>query len=196
MKIVYFLFLSLIVLINCTQPQKTNTTSANTNVVDSADNFFPVTSFIKGEILQIKSGGITPIKKTLINKKLDSTWLKMTAIDSMLTAFTFPTIDTANCKPFFEEKKFLDQTLNAFTFTYAPKVGISNSFAFTKWDVYVSPETQKVTRVYLVKKEGSKSILQLTWQAGKWCKIVKLTDNTGNKNYTIEKEETISWSYN
>ena len=156
---------------------------------DTASNFFPVTSYLKGEIYGIKTGGITPIKKILIGSKKDSVYVKETEFETIFSAFLSPTIDTSNLKNIFTEKKFLDQTLNAFTFTYDPTNGKENSFAFTHWDVYVDPENDRVRRIYLTKKIDADTQLLLTWQSGKWCKIVTV------KNASIIKEEKISWSY-
>ncbi len=156
---------------------------------DTASNFFPVTSYLRGEIYGIKTGGITPLKKTTTGNKMDSVYLKEADFEFIFSAFLFPIIDTSNLKNTFTEKRFLDQTLNAFTFTYDPSNGQENEFAFKHWDVYVDPETNKVRRIYLTKKVDSETELLLTWQSGKWCKIITA------KNEKIIKEEKISWSY-
>jgi hypothetical protein len=160
---------------------------------DSATNFFPVTSYLKGELLGIKNGGITPVRKITIAGKTDSSWIKMEELETVFAAFLSPVIDTANLKSTFEQKIFKDETLNAFTFTYDPKNTQTNTFAFTHWDVYVDPESNKVTRIYLLKKESAYKVLQLTWQSGKWCKIMTLKNADGNT--TVEKEENISWRF-
>ena len=156
---------------------------------DTVTNFFPVTSFLKGEIFGIKTGGITPVKKTTINNKTDSVYLKEVDFENSFAEFLSPVIDTSNLKNSFTEKRFLDQTLNAFTFTYDPADGKENIFAFKHWDVYVDPETNKVRRVYLTKNIAADTQLLMTWQSGKWCKIITV------KNSVIVKEEKISWSY-
>ena len=79
--------------------------------------------------------------------------------------------------------------MNAFTFTYDPTNEQENSFAFKHWDVYVEPETNKVRRIFLRKKIDTTTELLLTWQSGKWCKIVTI------KNESIIKEEKIVWRY-
>ncbi len=173
---------------------ETAASNAQTTIEDTASNFFPVTSYLRGEIYGIRNGGITPSRKITIGDKTDSSWVKMEALEKVLSEFLSPIIDTSNLKGLFEEKKFKDETLNAFTFTYDPKDIQSNTFAFKHWDVYVDPETNKVKRIYLLKKETEGKVLQLTWQSGKWCKIVTLKD-TGNNNLVIEKEEKISWSF-
>ena len=156
---------------------------------DTISNFFPVTSYLRGEIFGIKTIGITPVKKTIIGSKIDSVYVKETDYETIFASFLSPIIDTANLKDIFTEKRFLDQTLGAFTFTYDPTNGQENKFAFKHWDVYVDPETNKVRRIYLTKKVDDGTELLLTWQSGKWCKIITL------KNSTIIKEEKISWSY-
>ena len=120
---------------------------------------------------------------------IDSVYLKEADFEKTFSVFLFPTIDTSNLKNTFTEKRFLDQTLNAFTFTYDPTNGMDNNFAFNHWDVYVDPETNKVRRIYLTKNIDSDTQLLLTWQSGKWCRIVTV------KNASIVKEEKISWSY-
>lgn len=160
---------------------------------DTVSNFFPVTSYLRGEIFSIKIAGITPIKKTTVQKVTDSMCVKETDFETTFSVFLFPMIDTSNLKKTFTEKRFLDQTLNAFTFTYDPLNDEGNSFAFKHWDVYVDPETNKVRRIYLKKKVDTDTELLLTWQSGKWCKIITVK-NIGGKA-TIIKEEKISWSY-
>ncbi len=160
---------------------------------DTVSNFFPVTSYLKGEIYGIKNIGITPIKKTTINNKTDSAWVQINDFDETFAAFLYPVIDTANLKDIFTEKRFLDQTLNAFTFTYDPQSNKADTFAFKHWDVYVDPETNNVKRIYLAKTVDAQTDLKLFWESGKWCKII--TVKTLNGKPSIAKEEKISWSY-
>ncbi|MEQ1553401.1 MAG: hypothetical protein ABL929_04430 [Ferruginibacter sp.] len=167
---------------------------ANNDTKDTTANFFPVTSYLKGQILAIKNGGITPIKKITIGEKTDPSWLKMEDLETNFSEFLTPLIDSSNLKSSFTENKFLDETLNAFTFSYDKKINTQSTFPFTHWDVYVDAETNKVTRIYLQKNKDSLTTLQLTWQSGKWAKIV--TIKTINGNSTIEKEEKTAWSFN
>jgi hypothetical protein len=176
---------------NTAPVNNTNTASASSS--DTATNFFPVTTYLKGEIYNIKNGGVTPLRKITIGTTIDSSWIKMEELDSLFTEFLTPVIDTANVKDLFTEKRFLDQTLDAFTFTYEPKNEKGLAFPFTHWDVYVNPETQKVKRIYLVKKVSADKELQLTWVSGKNCKIVTLA--TQNGKTTIAKEDKTIWRF-
>lgn len=188
-------FLCTLVFIGCNQKKEDPTPAPSAAVAETPDaiaNFFPVTSFLKGQILEIKSIGITPVKKITVRGHTDSAFVKAEELETVFADFLSPVIDTANLKGTFTQKKFLDQTLNAFTFTYDPAERKTDSFAFRHWDVYIDPETNKVTRIYMIKKAGPAKELQLTWQCGKWCKIV--TVNISG-NGSVEKEEKISWTY-
>jgi hypothetical protein len=194
------IFMAVLVLAACnSNPSPTTTVSTAplpqqvAPLGDSATDFFPVTSCLKGELLGIKSGGITPVRKITIAGKTDSSWVKMEELEKVFAAFLSPVIDTTNLKNIFDQKIFKDETLNTFTFTCDPKNTQTNTFAFIHWDVYVDPESNKVTRIYLLKKESTDKILQLTWWSGKRCKILTLKNTNGKT--TIEKEENISWSF-
>ncbi|MEO7047259.1 MAG: hypothetical protein ABI091_18300, partial [Ferruginibacter sp.] len=142
--------------------------------IEIVTNFFPVTTFIKGQILDIKKGGTNPVNIITQNQKTDSTWLKMDEIDDQLSDFLTPVIDTVNMSSLFSEKKFLDQTLNAYTFTYDAKGPLPDSLNLLRWDVYVKPDDNKVKRIYMIKKAGDGIEKQLTWEADNWAKIVTL----------------------
>jgi hypothetical protein len=199
MKQTLFLLVAIIYFSSCGNDKQTPTqpSAANTNIEDTTvhKNFFPVTSFLKGAIANVKKGDVTPIRKIIVDGKTDSSWLKLEGIDSLFTEFTYPLIDTANLKDKFTETNFKDETLAAYTFTYDPKYGVKNDFTFKHWDVYVDAETQKVKRIYLVKYIANNTVLQLTWQAEKWAKIITLKDKTGNNDLVKIKEETITWSF-
>ena len=196
MKILSFL-LSLIILSGCkTKKENTpSTISLKTQIgaTDTDDNFFPVTSFIKGEILGFKNSRETLLKTTRAGSHTDTAWLKYNELDAAFASFLSPVIDTANLKGIFTENKFLDRTLNAFTFTYDPVHDIPDTFAFRHWDVYVNPDNGKIKRIYLLKRQSDDTFLQLTWQSNKFFKIVT-TKNVSGKTQII-KEEKISRSY-
>lgn len=174
-----------------------NETTKQTPVIantDSAENYFPVTNYLKGEIAQIKIIGITPIKRNLKNNRVvDSAWLKEEDFSTAFAPFLTPIIDSVNLKQLFKEKKFLDQTVEAFTFTYDPAIKLPDSMPLMHWDVYVTPETGKVKRIFIIKKTGNDEVQQLTWQSGKWCKIVTI-QNSGS-TAAVTSEIKIDWSF-
>ena len=156
--------------------------------------FFPVTSFIKGEIYEIRNGGVNPLKYTTVNNNTDSVWLKMEEIELALSEFLIPEIDTVNLTTLFTEKSFLDQSINAVTLTYEPKTSLPDSMKLRRWDIYIDPETQKVKRLYMVKEISSELTLQLTCVSKKWCKITSIaTDKNGVSS--VAKEEKLNWDF-
>ena len=156
--------------------------------------FFPVTEYLKGEIFTIKNTGVNPLKFTTINGQTDSIWLKIEQLDSTVSQFLYPKIDSVNLTALFSEKSFMDQSLNAVTFTYDPSGVLPDSMKLKHWDVYIDPKTSKVKRIYLVKQLDKDTMLQLTWVSGQWCKTTTIvTDENGNMK--VAKEEKLIWDF-
>ena len=111
--------------------------------------------------------------------------------------FLSPEIDTSNFKNVFREKSFLDQTINAFTFSYDPIDKLPDSLQLRRWDVYIDPKKNTITRVYLIKEVAENGVLktlQLTWKSDQWCKITTITEQAG-KQPDI-REELMKWDFN
>lgn len=156
--------------------------------------FFPVTSYLKGELFNIKNIGINPLKYTTVNNVTDSVWLKIEEMDSAFKEFLTPEIDSSNLITLFTEKSFLDQSINAVTLTYEPLVVLPDSMQLRRWDVYIDPKLNTVKRIYIVKDINKNKTLQLTWVSNKWCKIISIiTDEQGESK--IEKEEKFIWDF-
>lgn len=190
-----YLFAALFIFLNaCNNNAEKKVAQTNTDTVQERLSFFPVTAYINGQIYEIRQKGLTPKKYTTINNHTDSALIKFDKLDEMLAAYVHPEIDSVNLVSFFTETKFLDKSIDAFTFTYDPKPKIPDSIPLMHWDVYIEAETGKVKRVYLIKKiEGNKT-QQLTWQSNQWCKTTTIINNPDGTS-VIEKEEKISWDY-
>ena len=172
------------------KPQQENESAGKQEHV----SFFPVTDFLNGQIAEIKKDGINPIKVTRINNREDSVWLKIEDLNKEFAPFLSPVIDSTNLKSMFTEKSFFDQTIDSFTFTYDPVKPLPDSFLLQRWDVYVDPNSNKVKRIYMIKKTADHKTLQLTWQTNKSCKIISIAmDPKGNDH--VEKEVTIKWDF-
>jgi hypothetical protein len=168
----------------------------NTNLVKGTQDtvkFFAITSYLKGQLIDIKQRGITPVKYRIINNRTDSSWVPLDSLPSAVSEFLNPVIDPLNMKPFFTETNFLDQTIAAYTYTYDPKTILPAELELIHWDLYIDQETNLVKRIYLVKKKSRNITLQLTWQSGKWCKTVVLDNSSGEDK--LIREEKISWEY-
>ena len=165
---------------------------------DSTQNqtFFPVTEFIRGQLKEIDSLPITPVKIISYNGKEDSIWMKKEDIRPFAEPFLHPEIDTTNLKHLFTEKSFLDQTIDAFTFSYDPIDKLPDTLQLQRWDVYIDPKKGEVKRIYIVKQmnnNGDVQTQQLTWKANQWCKISTITERSGKQ--TEIKEELMKWDF-
>ncbi len=158
------------------------------------EKFFPVTDYIKGQIFEINSKGLTPVKYVTVKGHTDSAWLKTADFNEAFKEFLTPEIDSSNLTALFTEKKFMDQTINAFTFTYDATAALPDTMTLKHWDVYIDPQTGKVKRIYMVKNTGSNSILQLTWLGDRSCRI-RTIDEPPRGDSFVEKEERINWSF-
>ena len=156
--------------------------------------FFPVTNYIYGQIEAIKKASVNPFRVDSINNKSDTSWLKIEALDTAFIDFLTPVIDSTNLIGFFTESKFEDQTLDSYTFTYAAKTALPHSIALQRWDVYISPATNSIKRIFMVKKISDQQELQLTWQSGQWCKKVTINTNA-NGQQSISAVQTIKWNF-
>lgn len=158
--------------------------------------FFPVTEYIKGQLKQMDSLPITPLKIIDHNGKQDSVWMKKENIREFAEPFLHPGIDSLNFKNLFAEKSFLDQTLNAFTFSYDPIGKLPDTLQLRRWDVYIDPQKNTIKRIYIVKETNNNSTLQtiqLTWKSDQWCKITTITEEKNKQ--PDKKEETMKWDF-
>jgi len=202
MKKLFFILIAAICFFSCSS-KKTTDATAQSNAGDSTNtdtataSFFPVTSFIKGQMLQFDSLLITPMRILTIQGKADSQWLKREQLKPLLQAFTTPEINETNLIKFFKESKFNDQTINAVTLSYEPITNLPDSINLATWNVYVNPKTGNVTKVYIVKNivDNNRHITQqLTWQTGKFAEITEIL-NTPNGKSSLLNQQKIIWDF-
>jgi hypothetical protein len=192
MKLFYLLAL-MSVMISCNNKkdqviQEINTPDPKTEV-DKNPAFFPVTNFIKGQIMDIRTRGINPLRIIKQNGREDSMWIKIENLEQEMKEFMTPDIDTSNLRDLFKETNFLDQTMNAVTLTYDPKTILPDSLTIKQWTVYVDPLKNRVMRIYMAKQKGAEK-LHLTWESNEWCRIVVVSNND-----QVQKEVLIKWDF-
>lgn len=171
------------------------TTQKETSALNTSNEpFFPVTNYLKGQISEIQKGGVNPLKYVTINNTTDSSWVKIEDLDKEVAPFLETVIDSSNIAHLFSEKKFLDQTINAYTFTYDPTGQLPDTFQLLHWDVYVDPVANEVKRIYMIKKTKKNKIDQLTWQSDKWFRIVTIATDKNDKA-SVEKEVLVKWDF-
>ncbi len=193
-----FIFISVSTFFACQQKSQDGADPIPINNIDSLtkqeENFFPVTVYFKGQIHDIIEKGINPLKIIPLNGKYDSTWLKVEALNKEFADFLTPVIDTVNMKPWFTESKFLDNTIEAFTWTYDAKPNIPDSINLRNWTVYVNPNSGKVTSIYMKKILPDSKQLQLTWYADSCTHAITVGEKNGKA--VILNQTTILWDFN
>ena len=193
----FIIFLIIIYLSGCANKNEEIQSSSPIEQSNSQDSFFPVTSYIRGQVLLIDSLPITPLQIISIKGKTDSTWRTKEILKQFLAPFLTAEISETNLTKYFKETRFNDQTIDAITFTYEPKAKLPDSISLRRWDVYVDPEKEVVTKIYIVKhlKENGQNITQqLTWQPGKLAKISTIL-NKPDGSLELLKEEQFIWNF-
>jgi hypothetical protein len=173
---------------SCSQNKSEKSTTAQPA---SDASFFPVGNYLLGDIESIKHQGISPKYAHVKNGISDSAFIQLQQIDSCLSDFLTPMIDSVSLASMVKETKFLDETLESFTLSYDVKLDALKKTPWRKWDVYVDPESQKVDRIFLVKNISDSTIAQLTWIPKSYAKIVIIN----NQNSSIIEEKTFFWNY-
>lgn len=166
------------------------------NNTEETQSFFPVTDFLLGQLNEIEGLPITPLKIIVTDNKRDSIWLKKTNIRTFAFPFLHPVIDSVSMQNFFTEKSFMDQTINAVTLSYDPKIKLPDSIKLNHWDVYIDPQKKTVQRIYMVKEEiinAASVTTQLTWKVNKWCSIRTIVQQP--KTVPQVKEEIMKWDF-
>ena len=159
-------------------------------------SFFPVTDFLLGQLSEIDNLPVTPLKININGEKQDSTWMKREDIRKLAAPFLYPVIDSVFMAKYFVGKSFLDQTINAFTFSYDVKAQLPDSIKLIHWDVYIDPQKNTVQRIYMVKEDSNQAAhitTQLTWNTNKWFSVRTIIQSPGKEPEV--KEEILKWDF-
>ncbi|MBP6432823.1 MAG: hypothetical protein KA319_13745, partial [Ferruginibacter sp.] len=91
MKFTTLVIASMYLLLNaCNNNSNKNVTSSVGADTLQNQRFFPVTTYIKGQLFSIKEKGINPIKYTTIGEKKDSVFLKVESWEQEMAEFLTP----------------------------------------------------------------------------------------------------------
>jgi len=188
MRYCIFILIFVCLIASCSQNNSEETTA---DKPESDASFFPVGNYLLGDIESIKHKGISPKYVHVKNGITDSAFLQLQDIDSCLSDFLTPMIDSISLNSMVKETKFYDESIESFTLSYDIQNANFAKTSWRKWDVYVNPETQKVDRIFLVKHISDSTIAQLTWIPNSFAKIVIINNQTS----FITEEKTFVWNY-
>ncbi len=189
----YFLTL-LFLLVSCNQEKKENETSLAKAAEEEAV-FFPVTDFLKGQLIEIRERGIAPIFYQDKKGKMDSAWIKLDSLEMFVSDFLTPTIDSVSMARYYSVKKFYDQTLGSITLTYEAKKDLSENNPWLSWNVYIDPEKGIVEKIYLVKSVAPNKKLLLNWSCKTQCSITGIEEDEKTNTTNVFRKEIIKWKY-
>jgi hypothetical protein len=164
---------------------------------DEKVGVFPVTDFLLGQVNEISKMPVTLLKVLSQNGSQDSQWVSRDSILSLAAPFLFPVIDSLHFIDNYSAHSFLDQTVDAFTFTYDAIMTTADSFPLTHVDVYVDPDSRKVKRIYLIKEkniDGKNKMQQLTWNTEDGFIIRNILQGTRDSIPKII-EERVTWKF-
>lgn len=185
----------LIIFLGMSCSQKTQTPAFIPS--EHKSEFFPVSEFFLGELNTLDSLPVTPLRISSVKNHLDSQWINKNEVYHFAHDFFEPVIDSAHQAAYFTERSFLDQTINLYTLSYDPIKKLPSGSNLRRWDVYIDPKTQKIARVYIVKKVFGKDgsvTKHLTWVAGTSFNITTIAESK-TQNPVIEEEKVI-WKFN
>lgn len=183
-----FIIIFICLIASCSQNKSEKSNTGETEINAS---FFPVGNYLLGDVESIKQNGISPKYVHVKNGISDSSFLQLQNIQTNLSDFLTPLIDSIGMNSWVKESKFYDQSIAFFTLSYDVQKEYFEKTAWRKWDVYVDPESQKVDRIFLVKNISDSTVAQLTWIPKSYAKIVIIN----NQNSSVVEEKTFIWNY-
>lgn len=190
--------LAIIVLASCknkgSQPPPASTSPGvdTTQRAQDTGTFLPITDLLRQEMLRVDSfaGGI--LRKTTINGKKDSLFIKPEAFKQAANAFFMPELETGAFRRSFTENSLMDATTEMLQFMYTPK---DPANALRNVVVYISPVNSQVNRFYFEKEWSAGDTLiqqKLTWKARQYFYIITMRQpKQGAPTTSIEK---LIWS--
>jgi hypothetical protein len=187
---IFLILITGIILLKCTSKKSIQTERQK-------NNFFPVTQYLLAQVNELDTLPVTPLKIITIHQRTDSQWIKKEEIRSFVLPFLTPVIDSVSLHNYFSQRSFLDQTINAFTFSYDPITELPDTLQVKRWDIYVDPNTGNITRIYIVKQvnnDTTSHTLQLTWKSGYYCQVTTITEKNGTAPEI--KQEKLIWNFN
>ena len=113
MKISPVLVTLAIVLLSCNSSTDSNK-AESPKEENKKPSFFPVTSYLKGELYNMEKSGINPLKYTTIKNHTDSVWLKLEEVNNAVKEFLQPEIDSVNLVNLNSDNPFVAWSLVVF----------------------------------------------------------------------------------
>lgn len=143
-------------------------------------DYIDVSSYLKGQLKYIDTVPFAFLKVLQQDSVYtDSQFITKEQVKAILQPFLVKEIEKKNFEENFKEVSFADATIETLTINYE---AIDDETPVTRVDIYVNPEKETISQLYLVRHEekGDSSIVQqLLW---KHNKSLVLITSTAKKN--------------
>jgi hypothetical protein len=166
------------------QSNKPSGSDSTMRVADTsaAQPFFPVASFLRGEIQSVDSLPVGIMKYHTKGRKTDSAYIKSDEFHRLAAEFLSPAIADSVFKKNFTESSFIDRSTNSATFFYKavdPNLPLQRIDIVTaKGDVY-----DEVKSVYMEKRDSNNNRLlnkKLFWRPKRNFQIISVSGDASS----------------
>jgi hypothetical protein len=167
-------FLLMVILATCFSCNHRQQKKAPVDEVKSAD-FFPVGSFISGQVREVDSLGMPLIETITANHNTKTVVISAPEFRRLANEFIQSDISGAATKRFYKETSFADQSAPNVTLTYA---STDKQLEVQRVDVIIRPDTlasDKVQNIYIEKVSSRKDtsiVKKLLWNSDRNFQII------------------------
>ncbi len=159
--------------------------------VQKDTSFYPVSSFIQTELLNVDSMPVALFYIRTADGKSDTSIVDKKVLHQQAADIISPDISKEPLKEKYEETVFMDETINSVTLSYSTE---DPDAEVRKIEVFVSPDTEKVKYVYVEKtfsRNDSSFTKKMIWTTGKYLQVnSSITPKTGSQ---ISVQEKFTW---
>ncbi len=162
-------------------------TSCKNATESEVKNFIDISGYLKGQLAYLDTVPYAFLKVTLKDTVYaDSIFLTKKQVNEIINSFLVKELEKKEFEKRFDETTFLDGTINTLTLTYQPK---NTSEMIQRVDVYVNPETEQISKIYIVREKDLVS-QQLLWKHNSSFTLITTTMDKQN-NETVKTEKVI-----
>ncbi|RXK59747.1 hypothetical protein ESA94_11860 [Lacibacter luteus] len=155
-------------------------------------DYVDVSSYLKGQLKYIDTVPFAFLKVVQQDSiYTDSQFITKEQVRAILQPFLVKEIEKKNFEEYFKEVTFADETIESLTLNYE---ATDEDIPVTRVDIYVNPEKETITQLYLVRHEekGDSSIVQqLLWKHNKSLVLITSKAKKDQPEKTIT--EKVIW---
>lgn len=155
-------------------------------------DYVDVSSYLKGQLKYIDTVPFAFLKVLQQDSVYtDSQFISKEQVKAIVQPFLVKEIEKKNFEENFKEVTFADETIESLTLNYE---SIDEDIPVTRVDIYVNPEKETITQLYLVRHEekGDSSIVQqLLWKHNKSLVLITSKAKKDQPEKTIT--EKVIW---